>query len=319
MIRERLLTSGLWTAFRTRPFSRVPASGDTPEAIFVTAIDTAPLAGDPRAAIARNPAAFHAGIVALTRLITGPIYVCRAPGEPLPLPDTPQLVDAVFSGPHPAGLPGTHIHHLHPAGAGRTVWHLDGQDVVAIGQLLSTGILDLTRVVALTGAVDNPGLLETRLGASIADLFPSADPALRVLSGDPLGGRETHGADAWLGRYHRQITVLREPTESGNWRWLFAALAAVNPRHRRRARTTRLYGRTTGMLPVDGFERVLPLDLLPSPLLRALLLRDTDTAVSLGCLELAEEDLALCSYLCPARQDYGAALRATLDDYRRNG
>ncbi|TFG81008.1 MAG: NADH:ubiquinone reductase (Na(+)-transporting) subunit A [Chromatiales bacterium] len=327
LIRERLLTSGLWTAFRTRPFSRVPASGDTPDAIFVTAIDTAPLAGDPRAAIARNPVAFRAGVVALTRLITGTIYICRAPGEPLPLPDTPQLVDAVFRGPHPAGLPGTHIHHLHPAGATRTVWHLGYQDVMAIGQLLTTGILDCTRVVALTGVVDAPRLLETRLGASVADLYTTTDPALRILSGDPLTGREVLGADAWLGRYHQQITVLREPNESGAFRWLGAALvtglatglAAVIPRTAHGVQTTRVYGRRTGMLPVDGFERVLPLDLLPSPLLRALLLQDTETAVDLGCLELAEEDLALCSYLCPARQDYGAALRATLDDYRRNG
>ena len=327
VIRERLLTSGLWTAFRTRPFSRVPASGDTPDAIFVTAIDTAPLANDPRSVIARNPEAFRVGIIALTRLITGAVYVCRAPGEPLPLPDNPQLIDAVFSGPHPAGLPGTHIHHLRPAGASRTVWHLGYQDVVAIGELLTTGILDFTRVVALTGAVDAPCLFSARLGASIADLFAATDPALRVLSGDSLTGREARGSDAWLGRYHQQITVLREPDEGGAFHWLGDALAtalatalgAVSPRMARGARTTRVYGRQTGMLPVDSFERVLPLDLLPSPLLRALLLRDTETAVDLGCLELAEEDLALCSYICPARQDYGAALRTTLDDYRRNG
>ncbi len=319
VIRERLLASGLWTAFRTRPFSRVPASGDTPDAIFVTAMDTAPLAGDPRAAIARNPAAFHAGIIALTRLITGTVYVCRAPGEPLPVPDDPQLVDAVFSGPHPAGLPGTHIHHLHPASARCTVWHLGCQDVVAIGQLLTTGMLDHTRVVALTGAIRAPRLLATRLGASISDLVTDTDPALRILSGDPLSGRDARGDEAWLGRYHQQISVVREPGPAGALRWLAAALAAVIPESRRGTGTTRVYGRPTGMLPVDSFERVLPLDLLPSPLLRALLLGDTETAVSLGCLELAEEDLALCSYVCPARQDYGAALRATLEDFRRNG
>ena len=320
LIRERLLAAGLWTAFRTRPFSRVPASGDTPDAIFITAIDTAPLANDPRTVIARNPGAFRAGIIGLTRLMTGTVYVCRAPGEPLPLPDSPQLVDAVFSGPHPAGLPGTHIHHLRPASAWRTVWHLGYQDVVAIGELLTTGVLDLTRVVALTGVVNTPRLFATRLGTSIADLYTTTDPALRILSGDPLTGREVRGGDAWLGRYHQQITVLREPDgESGAFRWLGRVLAAVSPRTTRGVPTTRVFGRTTGMLPVDSFERLLPLDLLPSPLLRALLLKDTQTAVDLGCLELAEEDLALCSYICPARQDYGAALRATLDDYRRNG
>ena len=319
VIRERLLASGLWTAFRTRPFSRVPGSADTPDAIFVTAIDTAPLAGDPRAAISRDPAAFRAGILALTRLISGTIYVCRSPGESLPLPDSHQLVDAVFSGPHPAGLPGTHIHHLHPVGAARTVWYLDCQDVQAIGRLLTTGILDFSRVVALTGAVAAPRLLLTRLGASITDLVGDAGPAQRVLSGNVLAGREARGTDAWLGRYHWQITVLPEAQAARPLRWLHAALAAVSPANRRGVQTTRVYGRTTGMLPVDGFERVMPLDLLPSPLLRALLLGDTDTAVSLGCLELAEEDLALCSYVCPARQDYGAALRRTLDDYRRNG
>jgi Na+-transporting NADH:ubiquinone oxidoreductase subunit A len=318
-IRERLLESGLWAAFRTRPFSRMPGSGETPAAIFVTAMDTAPLAGDPRVAISRQPDAFRAGVLALTRLTTGSVYVCRAPGEPLPLPDTARVVDAVFSGPHPAGLPGTHIHHLHPAGTGHTVWHLGCQDVAAIGQLLSTGVLDVSRVVARTGAVDVPALLQARLGASIGDLLTRADPAVRVLGGDALTGRDAHGDNAWLGRYHQQITVLREPGSAGVLRWLAAALAAAIPHGRHGARTTRVYGRTTGMLPVDSFERVLPLDLLPSPLLRALLLGDTETAVNLGCLELAEEDLALCSYVCPSRQDYGAALRATLDDYRRNG
>jgi Na+-transporting NADH:ubiquinone oxidoreductase subunit A len=318
-LRERLLAAGLWTAFRTRPFSRVPASGDTPDSIFVTAIDTAPLAHDPRPVIARRAEAFRSGVIALTRLTTGAVYVCRAPGEPLPLPDTPQVVDAVFAGPHPAGLPGTHIHYLRPAGASRTVWHLGYQDVVAIGELLTTGFVDVTRTVALAGAVEAPCLLSTRLGASVTDLYTTADPALRVLCGDPLTGREARGADAWLGRYHQQITVLREPGAPAPFRWLGAALSAAGLRAARVARTTRLYGRPTGMLPVDGFERVLPLDLLPSPLLRALLLKDTATAVDLGCLELAEEDLALCSYLCPARQDYGSALRATLDDYRRNG
>jgi len=318
-IRERLLDSGLWTAFRTRPFSRVPASADTPDSIFVTAIDTAPLAGDPRPVIARRPDAFRSGIIALTRLTTGAVYVCRGPGEPLPLPDAPQIVDAVFSGPHPAGLAGTHIHHLRPASASRVIWHLGYQDVMAIGELLGTGILNATRTVALGGAIDAPCLFSTRLGASVTDLYVNADPALRILSGDPLTGREARGAGAWLGRYHQQITVLREPEGSGAFGWLGAALAAIGPRTLSGPRTTRLYGRPTGMLPVDSFERVLPLDLLPSPLLRALLLKDTATAVDLGCLELAEEDLALCSYICPARQDYGAALRATLDDYRRNG
>lgn len=312
LVRQRLLQTGLWTAFRTRPFGAVPGSGDTPDAIFVTAIDSAPLAGDPRVMISRDADAFRHGVAALTHLTGGLVYVCRAPGVPLPLPDTARIVDAVFSGPHPAGLPGTHMHFLHPVGAARTAWHLGCQDVIAIGQLLATGVLEQRRVVAVGGTIAEPRLLDTRLGACISDLVGTPDVALRVLSGDALSGRAVTDADGWLGRYDQQVTVLRDDLRVRPRRWLATALKSLLPE-------TSVRGRRTGMLPLDIFEQVLPLDLLPSPLLRALLLRDTETAVRLGCLELGEDDLALCSYVCPARQDYAAALRATLDDYRRNG
>ncbi|MDH5330071.1 MAG: NADH:ubiquinone reductase (Na(+)-transporting) subunit A [Aquincola sp.] len=322
-VRRRLLAAGLWPAFRTRPFSRIPGSTEQADAIFVTGLDTAPLAGDPRVAIDRDPAAFRTGITALTRLTAGPVYVCRAPGDPLPLPDAPRIVDAVFSGPHPAGLPGTHIHHLHPVGSrpgtGRAVWYLAGQDVIAIGRLLASGRLDQRRIIALSGAVDRPRLIETRVGACVADLTGTPAAGLRVLAGDPLTGRDITAETGWLGRLEWQVTLLREAPPAPAFGWVRAALGALAPGIGLPPATTRVHGRPTGMLPVDTFERVLPLDLLPSPLLRALLLRDTDTAVELGCLELAAEDLALCSYVCPARHDYGAALRATLDDYRQNG
>ena len=129
----RLLESGLWTALRTRPYSRVPASDSVPRSVFVTTIDTQPLAADPRAVLAEHGDAFDIGLAILSRLTKGPLYLCTGTGWNREAPDIDCLVTAVFDGPHPAGLVGTHIHFLDPVGADTNVWHIGYQDVIAIG------------------------------------------------------------------------------------------------------------------------------------------------------------------------------------------
>jgi len=170
-VRDVLCRSGLWAALRSRPFGRVPPSASRPRSIFVTAIDTHPLSADPAAIVAPSRAAFEAGLAVLACLTDGPVHLCTAPGWPGPTGDPARVRHTEFSGPHPAGLPGTHIHFLDPVSAGRIVWHIGYQDVLAIGRLFSEGLLDFSRVVALGGpGFERPMLLATRAGASIDDL-----------------------------------------------------------------------------------------------------------------------------------------------------
>ncbi len=329
---SRLQRSGLWTAMRTRPFSQVPQSDGVPRSIFVTAIDSAPLCTDPRVVIRPNAEAFTNGMRVLSRLTEGPVYLCTGSDWDISVGEIERLQRVEFSGPHPAGLAGTHIHFLDPAGPARTVWYVGYQDVIAIGRTMTSGTLDARRVVALGGeCVRSPRLLHSRLGASIDDLVQGEidEPgACRVISGSVLSGRNAAGGNVFLGRFHNQLCVIREGGERRRFGWLglwprrYTAGATLLKRsgHRRRfGFDTALNGRLTGMLPLRVFELVMPLDILPSPLFRALLVMDTDQAQALGCLELDEEDVALCAFVCPAKQDYGAALRRNLEQIERGG
>jgi len=338
-VRELLLASGLWTALRTRPFSRIPdpAPEHAPRSIFVTALESDPLAPDAQRVIALQGAEdFARGVAALAALTDGPVRVCVRPGAAPPLPDgsaAARVQVAEFAGPHPAGLPGTHIHFLDPVGPGRTVWHVSYPDVLALGRLLATGRLPVERVVALTGpSMARPRLVRTRAGASTGALLFGelrGEPC-RVVSGSVLSGRAARGHTAFLGRSHTQVCALPERPEHRRGGWI-APGRGGRPRRvlrlwRRPRRpeaaapggwTTSLGGRRDAFHPLPRLERGMPLDLPVGPLLRALLTGDADAARELGALELAEEDLALVSFLCPAKLDHGALLRGVLDELEK--
>lgn len=292
--RRRLLESGLWTALRERPYGSLADPHSRPRAVFVTAIDTDPLAADPAVVLADHADDFADGLQVLMRLCRVPLYLCRAAGSAVPGGDLEGVTVAEFSGPHPAGLPGTHMQRIAPVGRGFVHWYVGYQDVAAIGRLFTGGVLHLERVIALAGSqVARPRLVRTRLGANIDDLLREEllPGACRAISGSALSGREAAGWGRHLGRHHRAITVLA-------------------------ARDTALHGRGGPQLPVEAFERVGPQGMLITPLLRALMLRDLEASEALGCLELVEEDLALCSYVCPGKHDYGFHLRSVLDELR---
>jgi len=332
VVASRLHESGLWTAFRTRPYSRVPLADSNPRSIFVTAIDTQPLAANPRVVIQPEAAAFGSGLQVISRLTQGAVYLCTGPDWDIQTPEIDRLQQVEFTGPHPAGLPGTHIHHLDPAGPDRTVWHIGYQDVIALGKLFTTGKIHTERVIALGGdRINEPRLISTRLGASVNEIVQNGirDPdTCRVISGSVLTGRQAANNLAYLGRYHTQLSVIRENGHKslfgwlGILPWLYTASSILLKRtgHKRKlAFTTAQNGRFTGMLPMGLFDKVMPLDILSSPLLRALMVKDTDQAQALGCLELDEEDLALCSFVCPAKYDYGAVLRTNLEQIEKEG
>lgn len=328
-VRENLVRSGLWTAFRTRPFSKVPAIDAVPSSIFVTAIDTHPLAADPAVVIGERAAEFEAGLKVLTNLAN--VFLCKAEGVSLPGEGIAKVATESFAGPHPAGLAGTHIHYLDPVSAVKSVWSLGYQDVIAIGALFTTGRLSVERVVSLAGpVVETPRLVRTRLGANLDELTAGQlqPGANRVVSGSVLGGRTAHGAFAYLGRYHVQVSCLHE----GKEREMLHYLRAGSDKHsilniyisklmggKRFAMTTSTNGSPRAMVPVGNYEEVMPLDILPTQLLRSLIVGDTEMAQKLGCLELDEEDLALCTYVCAGKYEYGPILRDNLTRIEKEG
>ncbi|MCB1617041.1 MAG: Na(+)-translocating NADH-quinone reductase subunit A, partial [Pseudomonadales bacterium] len=296
-VQRNLLRSGLWTAFRTRPYSKCPAPQSVPHSIFVTAIDTNPLSANPVTVISERSSDFSNGLKVLARLTEGKVFVCKSPDASFDLPVSSQIVSQAFSGPHPAGLPGTHIHFLDPVSVNKTVWHINYQDVIAIGSLFVSGSLNVERVISLAGpSVSKPRLLRTRLGANLDELcageLSGADN--RVISGSVLSGRKTHTATAYLGRYHLQVTVLEEGSKRQFMGWMSPGinrhsvlgiyLSGFFMKGKKFRMNTSTNGSDRAMVPVGSYERVMPLDILPTQLLRALIVGDTGMAQQLGCL-----------------------------------
>ncbi len=326
-----LVNSGLWTSLRTRPFSRVPAPASQPRSVFVQAIDTNPLAADPLVVIREREHDFRFGLLALSRLTDGPVFLCRPPAQPLPGEDAVQVQAEEFEGVHPAGLPGTHIHLLDPVGPSKTVWTINYQDVIAIGHLMTTGELSSERVISVAGpSVQEPQLIRTRLGASLEQLLAGRlhEGNNRVVSGSVLSGRASAGVFGYLGRYHLQVTVLSEGDQREFLGWLSAGsdrfsvrriFSSALDRTRRFAFSTCQEGNSRAMVPIGMYEQVMPLDILPTFLLRSLIVGDTEEAQALGCLELDEEDLALCTFVCPGKYEYGPLLRSNLNTIEQDG
>lgn len=331
-VRELLLESGQWTALRGRPYGRVAHPENSPRSIFVTASDSNPLAPRMNLVLAGHERQFQLGLEALAKLTQGPVWVCVDADLRPELPDGDQFRLETFTGPHPAGTAGVHIHELDPVNRAKTVWHLGLQDVIAIGYLFDTGKLWVERVISLAGPmVERPRLLRTRLGASTDDLTRGElkDGECRVISGSVFSGRTAMGeAVGFLGRYQQQISVLEEGRKREFVGWLAPGpgrysvlptyLSAFMP-GKKFAFTTTTNGSHRAVIPLGVYEKVMPMDLEPTFLLKSLLMGDVEVAEKLGCLELGEEDVALCSFVCPGKNDYGPHLREVLNTIEKEG
>ncbi|MEM9172532.1 MAG: Na(+)-translocating NADH-quinone reductase subunit A [Pseudomonadota bacterium] len=331
-LRQKLCTAGLWGAFRTRPYSKVPDPASMPAAIFINAMDSEPLAPDAGIVIADAAEDFERGVQAIAQLHEVPTYLCHAPEATIPGSETKGVTTATFGGPHPAGLAGTHVHFLHPPTAERSVWTIGYPDVIAIGKLLRTNQLDTSRVISLGGPlVRKPRLLRVPAGASLRDLTRGEyddSVASRIISGSILSGVAPGDNEAYfLGRYARQVTVIEEDRKQNLLGWIrpmrhkYAVQPVLGSMLSRRAfpLTSNLNGGRRAMVPTGTFEALMPQDYLPTQLLRALLVMDTDMAQALGALELDEEDLGLVGFACPAKYEYGIALRDCLTKIEKDG
>ena len=322
---QNLVESGLWTALRTRPFSKVPVPASEPQAIFINAMDSNPLAGDPERIIAQAQDDFERGLMAVSKLSQGNSYLVKAGLSSISAGKAGHCVrEEQFSGPHPAGAVGTHVHFLDPVAENKTVWTLNYQDVIAIGHLFATGELSNTRVISLAGpSVEQPRLIRTQLGVDLQQLCSAGLKTgnHRLISGSVLAGREATSSTAYLGRYHLQVSALAEGYEREFMGWLSAG---ANRHSAARIYLSQFFSKKTfsfntstngsprAIVPIGSYEKVMPLDILPTQLLRALVVGDIEMAIKLGALELDEEDLALCTYVCPGKYEYGPILRDNL-------
>lgn len=336
-VRELLLESGLWTALRTRPYSRVANPETRPKSIFVTAADSNPLAPDVSAVLAGRGDDFELGLTALGKLTDGFVYVCRAAGTSLQVPQDGRIRVEDFAGPHPSGTVGVHIHWLDPVDRHKLVWHVGYQDVVAIGRLFDSGELDVSRVISLAGPpVKRPRLLKTRLGVAIRSLVDGelvdgelADGEMRLISGSVLSGRAVQGeVHGYLGRYHNQLSVLAEDRQRVFLGWLapgtdkFSVLPAFLSKlmpGKKFDLTTSTQGSRRAIVPLGLYEKVFPIDIPATFLLKALVMGDLEQSEALGVLELDEEDLALCSFVDPGKHDFGVYLRDVLTILEKEG
>jgi Na+-transporting NADH:ubiquinone oxidoreductase subunit A len=295
-------------------------------------MDTNPLAADPTIIINEQEEDFGYGLQILARLTDGAVYVCKSPAADIPGDGIAGVSMQEFDGPHPAGLAGTHIHLLDPVSDQKTVWTINYQDVIAVGRLFTTGRLYLERVISLAGpAVKNPRLIRTRVGADIAELVKAdlSQVNMRVISGCVLSGRQAGGGYAFLGRLHLQVSAIAEGREREFLGWALAGFnrysvkplyaSAFGDRERKVAFSSSTEGNRRAMVPIGSYEQVMPLDIEPPYFLRSLIVGDTDRAQALGCLELDEEDLALCAFVCPGKYNYGPLLRDVLTRIEKEG
>ena len=328
-----LVESGVWTSIRKRPFGQVPAPTDAPPfAVFVNGADSNPGAADPDVVLADATADFERGLSVVAKLTEGKTYLCKRAGSKVSAGSAQGITVEEFAGPHPSGTSGYHIHTLAPAGRERTVWYLNYQDAVAIGRLFGTGRIDVERVIAFSGpSVVNPRLLRTRQGAFTEQICEGQlkEGENRIISGSVLSGRKAMGElHGFLGRYDLQISALAEDRERVLFGWMTLGKDAYSTsgiyvsaldKKRKFDLTTNTNGSHRAMVPIGMYERVFPFDLMPTFLLRALLSKDLSRAEELGALELDAEDLALCTFVCPGKEEYGTVLRENLETIWKEG
>jgi len=330
-IKSILIDSGMWTSIRVRPFSKVANPETQPNSIFITAMDSNPLAPSIEKLLEGNENNFQNGLTVISKLTQNKVFLCKAPETRLPSTNTNNVSIEEFEGPHPSGLAGTHIHFLDPVSSKKHVWYINIQDVAAIGYLFTKGKINTERIISLGGPqVKTPFLIKTQIGADLNELTMGElkDGENRVISGSVLSGFTASCMVPFLGRYHQQVSVIQEEKKREFFGWVNPSankfsvkavmLSSILPSKKFNFGTA-LKGGHRAIVPVGSYEKVMPLDIVINYFLRSLAVDDIEEAEQLGCLELDEEDLALCTFVCPSKIDHGENLRRNLTQIEKEG
>ncbi len=322
-----LLETGGWSLLVQRPFDVVPDPKDLPRDIFVTTFDTAPLAPNLNFVVQGKEAAFQRGLDILKKLTNGKVYLgLDARGKEAPstvFTNAQGVVKTWFKGKHPVGNVGVQIHHTAPIKPGDRVWTVNVQDVITLGALLTERRFNAERVVALTGAeLKKPTYVHTYIGASIADLVKDnlTNEKVRFISGDVLSGKQK-AADSFLNFHDDQLTVIKEGDYFELFGWLVPKFTPTGsrafpnvlfPNIRFRANTN-THGEERAFVMSGQYEEVMPMDIYPMHLMKAILTNDFERMEGLGIYELSEEDVALCEFVCTSKQPIQEILREGLN------
>ncbi len=324
-----LMNAGVWPFVKQRPYDVIANPNDKPKAIHISTFDTAPLAPDYTFALEDSAADFQIGVNALKKLTDGAVNlnVYKEDRAKTTFTQIQGVEQNFFQGPHPAGNVGVQIHHIDPINKGDVVWVVNPQDVVIIGRLFSKGVFDARVVVALTGAVKGPRYYKTILGASIKSFLASEqlDDNMRVISGNVLTGTKL-SKDDYISFYDSQVTVIPEGTEPTFMGWLApgfgrhsfsrAFFSWLTP-NKKYVLNTNTNGGVRAFVFTGVYEQVLPMDIYPMQLLKAILAEDIDKMEQLGIYEVVPEDFALCEYVCPSKIEIQSILRQGLDTIRK--
>ena len=316
-----LQKAGFWPHIVQRPFNLVPETDVVPENIFISTFDTAPLAPDSELIVAGNEDAFHKGLEVLSLLTSGQVHLglsANGTKPPEVFSNAPHAVKHYFKGPHPSGNVGIQIHHIAPIGKGEKVWTLTIQDVVTLGNIFLRQEYDVTRIVAIAGNIEDPKFVRTKLGANIGELLKGQDlEEVRIISGDVLSG-EAKTTDHYLNMWDDQISIIAEGDYYEMFGWLVPSKARPSvsktyPNFLFKDMTfqpdTNTHGEKRAFVVTDQYEQLLPMDIYPQHLLKAIITKDIEKMEGLGIYELTEEDIALAEFACTSKMPLQKILR----------
>ena len=324
-----MLNAGVWPFVKQRPYDVIANPSDKPKSIHISAFDSAPLAPDYTFALEESAADFQVGVNALKKLTDGAVNlnIYKEERAKTTFTQVTGVEQNFFQGPHPAGNVGVQIHHIDPINKGEVVWVVNPQDVIIIGRLFSKGIFDARVVVALTGQVKKPLYYKTILGASIKSFLEkeSVSDDMRVISGNVLTGTKL-GKDDYIGFYDSQVTVIEEGNKPTFMGWLApgfgkysfsrAFFSWLQP-NKKYTLNTNYNGGARAFVFTGIYEQVLPMDIYPMQLLKAIITEDIDKMEQLGIYEVVPEDFALCEFVCPSKIEIQSILRQGLDTIRK--
>jgi Na+-transporting NADH:ubiquinone oxidoreductase subunit A len=330
-IKEQILKSGLWPAIRQRPYHVVANPAYRPKSIFISGFDTAPLAPDFDFIFENSPVSFfRTGIGALKKLTDGKVnlVLCGKGNSTKTIESVSGVEISYFSGPHPAGNVGVHIHHLDPVNKGEIVWYINLQDVISVGRLFEEGVYKPEKIIALTGSeVIKPQYYKTISGAAITPFVTDnlKTGNLRYISGNVLTGTKI-SSTGYLGFYDSQITVIPEGNYYEFFGWASPGvnkfsfsrtfLSSLFPGHGYKI-DTNFHGGERAFVVTGQYEKVVPMDIYPMQLFKAIMAEDIDMMENLGIYEVAEEDFALCEFICPSKIEIQSIIRKGLDLMRK--
>ncbi|MBV6438800.1 MAG: Na(+)-translocating NADH-quinone reductase subunit A [Saprospiraceae bacterium] len=331
VIIERLLESGCWNYIRQRPYTLIANPEDTPKAIFVSCFDSAPLAPDLDFVKDFEPENLQAGIAVLAKLSADKVHLGLKPGQPEgDFPGTHVVNHHYFKGPHPSGNVGIQIHHIDPIRKGEAVWYVHLQDLLMIGRLFREGRYRADRLLALTGScVTWPHYLRAITGQRMSDLVGGRLKSghCRVIQGNVLTGKTSSAGD-FLSFYENQITAIPEGDQPEFLGWLLPGFEKLSLSRtyfswlfpsRTYDLDTNMHGEERAFVMTGQYDKVLPMNVYPVFLLKAILARDIERMEALGIYEIAEEDFALCEFVCTSKIDVQKIVAEGLEYIRLEG